>query len=1217
MINNFTHQYPLQKTLRFELKPVGKTLENIEANGLIQEDEQRAEDYKRLKEIIDLYHKDFISEALSSVALEGIEEYERLFFDANRDEKPFEKLQETMRKQIRKAFEKHPNWKYLFKKELITKVLPDWQHQEITESDREIIDKFKKFTTYLTGFHENRKNIYSDEAKHTAIAYRVVHENLPVYLQNKRLFEQIKERYPDIIKSAKEELDGQDKLLGATVEEVFQLEYYPYLMNQIHIDIYNTVLGGFALDDGTKMQGINEKINLYRQKIDLTKRDLPNMKPLYKQILSDKEALSWLPESFETTQDLYEALASYYDTYILHFVCCDGEVNLLEKFGELFEQSEEYDLNRVYIKNDRSLTDISQAIFGDFATIKNALWQHFLKENPRIANATDIDEKKEKFFDKKKSYFSIKQIEDALKEYGFEVDIFEYFNKFGTYKNSEKKDLREEIKGAYKEWISDRENKEKIKALLQSLLNLQHFLKPLYVKDEIEKDIAFYAYFDIYYEALSLITPLFNKARNFLTKKPYSTEKFKLNFQNSTLLDGWDVNKEIDNSALLFERDGLYYLGIMDKKHNRIFQDIEEDTVSEKVYCKIEYKLLPGANKMLPKVFFSKSRIDEFAPSPHIVQKYKEGTHKKGEKFNLNDCHNLIDFFKSSIGKHPDWKQFDFKFSPTDTYKDLSDFYKEVEHQGYKISFKNISTDTINKMVDEGKLYLFQIYNKDFSPYSKGTPNLHTIYWRMVFNEHNLRDVIYKLNGQAEVFYRKRSIEYSKKIWREGHHAKELAEKFDYPIIKDRRFALDKFQFHVPVTLNFKAQKTGSKEHNLSVREEIKGDGSDIKIIGIDRGERHLLYLSLIDNNGSIVEQYSLNTIVNSYNGKEHKVDYHQKLDKKEEERRQARLNWESIEKIKELKEGYMSHVIHKIATLIVEHNAIVVLEDLNFGFKRGRFKVEKQVYQKFEKMLIDKLNYLVDKKKAPHEIGGALKALQLTNKFESFEKMGKQNGILFYVPAWNTSKIDPTTGFVNLFDTRYYSREKSREFFDRFKEIEYNAKEDYFEFSFDYNRFHRKAEGTRTEWTLCSYGDRIRSFRNPEKSHQWDDELIDLTEEFKILFNGQTQNLKAYILLQDDAEFFKTLHRLFKLMLQMRNSSAKMGEDYLISPVRNSDGYFYDSRKSDGSLPLDADANGAYNIARKGLMLVRKIAQADDVCKVDLKITNKEWMRFAQGVER
>ena len=26
-----------------------------------------------------------------------------------------------------------------------------------------------------------------------------------------------------------------------------------------------------------------------------------------------------------------------------------------------------------------------------------------------------------------------------------------------------------------------------------------------------------------------------------------------------------------------------------------------------------------------------------------------------------------------------------------------------------------------------------------------------------------------------------------------------------------------------------------------------------------------------------------------------------------------------------------------------------------------------------------------------------------------------KQNGVIFYIPAWCTSKIDPTTGFVNL----------------------------------------------------------------------------------------------------------------------------------------------------------------------------------------------------------
>ena len=56
-INQLTGLYSLSKTLRFELKPVGKTLEHIESKGLIAQDEKRAEEYKKVKNIIDDYHK--------------------------------------------------------------------------------------------------------------------------------------------------------------------------------------------------------------------------------------------------------------------------------------------------------------------------------------------------------------------------------------------------------------------------------------------------------------------------------------------------------------------------------------------------------------------------------------------------------------------------------------------------------------------------------------------------------------------------------------------------------------------------------------------------------------------------------------------------------------------------------------------------------------------------------------------------------------------------------------------------------------------------------------------------------------------------------------------------------------------------------------------------------------------------------------------------------
>ena len=50
-LKELTGLYSLSKTLRFELKPIGNTLRHIEAKGLITQDEQRAEEYKKVKDI--------------------------------------------------------------------------------------------------------------------------------------------------------------------------------------------------------------------------------------------------------------------------------------------------------------------------------------------------------------------------------------------------------------------------------------------------------------------------------------------------------------------------------------------------------------------------------------------------------------------------------------------------------------------------------------------------------------------------------------------------------------------------------------------------------------------------------------------------------------------------------------------------------------------------------------------------------------------------------------------------------------------------------------------------------------------------------------------------------------------------------------------------------------------------------------------------------------
>lgn len=1235
-MKDLTGQYSLSKTLRFELKPIGKTLEHIEQKGLLTQDEQRAEEYEQMKGIIDRYHKAFITMCLRNCKikvnntddeLDSLEEYSSLLSKSKRDaddEDKLEKIKENLRKQIVNAFKSGNTYGDLFKKELIKNHLPDFVTDE---EEKQVVEHFCNFTTYFTGFHDNRKNMYSDEAKSTAIAYRLIHENFPRFFDNLRSFAKISEsevanRFPEIESAFSLYLNVEH------IADMFHVDYFPVVLTQEQIDVYNNIIGGKTEEDGTKIQGINEYINLYNQHHPDVK--LPFLKPLYKMILSDKVALSWLPEEFENDEEMLTAINDFYKS--VQPVIFGDDENCIR---HLLTNIAEYNTDHIYISNDLGLTGISQQLFDQYCIFEDAIKDELrrnVKQTPKEKRNPELLEERIKNLFKKEKSFSISYLDSLIKDKG-EDTIESYYAKLGAFDRDGKQTVnlltqiemayiaaKEVLDGKYDNINQSEEATKYIKDLLDAFKSLQHYIKPLLGSgEEAEKDNVFSSQLLNVWEALDVLTPLYNKVRNWLTRKPYSTKKIKLNFENAQLLGGWDMNKEADYASVLLRKNNQYYLAIMDKKHNHAF-DIETLPSDGACFEKIDYKLLPGANKMLPKVFFSKSRINEFAPSTDIQIAYRQETHKKGKNFNLADCHRLIDFFKQSIAKHEDWSKFPFHFSDTSTYEDISGFYREVEQQGYTIGFRKISESYIYRLVDEGKLYLFQIWNKDFSDYSKGTPNMHTLYWKALFDKANLADVVYKLNGQAEVFYRKRSLQKEnttvhkalQPIKNKNTQNEKSTSTFDYDIVKDRRYTVDKFHFHVPITINFKS--SGRPNINEHVLDIIRHHGIE-HVIGIDRGERHLLYLSLIDLKGRIIKQMTLNEIKQQTGGN-YGTNYKELLAAREGDRAEARRNWKKIENIKDLKAGYLSQVVHVIAQMMVEYNAIVVLEDLNMGFMRGRQKIERSVYEQFEHMLIDKLNFYVDKKKDACAPGGLLHGLQLANKFESFNKLGKQSGCLFYVPAWNTSKIDPVTGFVNMLDARYESVESSRRFFSRFDVIRYNEEKNWFEFTFDYNNFHAKLDGTKTQWTLCTYGSRIKTFRNPAKLNQWDNEEVVLTDEFKKVFANAGinihGNLKEAICSLAKREYLEPLMHLMKLLLQLRNSKTNSEVDYMLSPVAEN-GVFYDSRSCNGNLPIDADANGAYNIARKGLWVLRQIQDSKPGDKLNLALSNKEWLRFVQ----
>ena len=1241
-LNQFIGIYPVSKTLRFELKPIGKTFDWIKKNKILESDEQKSEDYPKVKLLIDEYHKVCINESLKGLCLDwnplrlALQKFQKEKSKENKE--LLEKQQTAMRGHVAAALKGFHHYKELVKDTTPKKLIDDVLYNKYQSN---ALKSFNKFALYFEGFQKNRSNIYSAEPISSGVPYRLVHDNFPKFLANIEVFENIKTTYPEIIEQATTELKFY--LSGITVEEIFNVEYYNKLLTQDGIDFFNQIIGGVVENKKHKCRGINEIVNSYNKEgfKSATNKKALTMIPLFRQILSDRESLSYIPQQIESENQLIEVIEQYY-THMTNFEYNGKTVNILNALYDLTSNIGEFNTNCIYISS-KSLADISVKLFGKWNVVKENLYKHALDSYGDLS--VEKNKKQvEAYMDKDAYSISEVSFDDKhdISMYFFEVKDF--IDEVTVYWQNFRKKCDKQCKHNF---INNVEGIGIVKNFLDAILKIQHRYSTLVVSTENDLDMDFYNKFLPLYAELENVFVVYGSVRNFLTKKPSDTKKFKLNFGVPSLGNGWDQNKEQANKTILLFKDGLSYLGIMNAKDMPVIKESDEELPSS--YKKMVYKLLADPAKDFPHTFFSKKGIEIYNPSSYILEGREQGKYKKGKTFDKKFMIDFIDFYKDAVSRHPIWNKFNFVYSPTDSYKDIGAFFREVSKQAYKIRFTNISEQQINDYVEKGQLFLFQIYNKDYNKESHGRKNLHTLYWENLFSQENLRDLVLKLNGQAELFYRPESIKtpiihkvgskmlnrrdksgmpipediyrslylyYNRKKTEKELTADEKAyighvvvKDVSHEIVKDKRFTTPKFFFHVPITFNVNAD--GNEHINDQVMEYLK-DNPDINIIGIDRGERHLIYLTLINQRGEILKQKTFN-IVGNFN-------YHAKLEQRECERDNARKSWQSIGKIKDLKEGFLSAVIHEVAVMMVENNAIVVLEDLNFGFKRGRYKVERQVYQKFEKMLIDKLNYLSFKDRKVDEEGGILRGYQLAQKFKSFQRLGKQSGFLFYIPAAYTSKIDPVTGFVNLFKFNDITNTKDKKaFFMKMERIE--VCKGNIEFEFDYRKFNTSQTDYQNVWTVNSSGKRIVRFKD-ENGHNhttdyYPSEVIADAFSRKNIALKEGTNIK-YLLEKiddnsDNASFYETLFRSFQKIIQLRNSSSVTDEDYILSPVVKDSIQFCTSNEADkgrdangnwiSKLPVDADANGAYHIALKGLYLLLNPQKK--------RIENEKWFRF------
>ncbi len=1193
---------------------------------------------------------------------------------------------------------------------------------------KNIIRSFDGFSTYLSGFNENRSNVYALNNKKfiaTSIACRTFEQNLLFHLENITRWQKITASLDKhATKLTEQNYDWKQKLAKIESDLNFDINYlmtpnsFINHLSQSGINAYNSFLGGLPEKEGQqKIQGLNEFINLTRQQAGAKRNEFPNMQVLYKQILSKSNAR--FIDAFSSDEEMLLAVKTFHYDYFTkkddydHTVEQNFRKELKELLCSLNEEAES-----VFIAVDK-LNTISQQLTGSWHAITDWI-------------LASVDEKQVEQIKKKKA-FSVHELETFFAQIHDDKTFSETYdlppneiistfinNRIGVifetisekWKDLQKSGILElkELDKGRERGSSGFEQIATIKTFMDAAMELNYFLRNFLFNKEVktEKFADWYSFLQQSIDDFPVYN-LYNKIRNYVSKKGYSEEKLKLNFEKSTLLDGWDRNKETQNLGTLFEKDGCFYLGIMTTESNTIFdydltpglkgkkleacqkirsQALADDT--EPAFRKVNYKQIADVTTIIPKCstqlksvksHFSKfsnnfTLHDEskFLKKCHITKEvyklnnygYDPDTHEfkllqKGDKFpkkfqkgylDLTGDHEgfreamntWINFCRDFLSSYLSTSIYDFQLKDNDSYSSLDEFYNELNSKTYRLSFDRIKTSYIQDKIAKGELYLFQIYNKDFSKnkQGKGKDNLHTTYWKMAFDEENLADTVVKLNGMAEVFYRPASVTWSEEKMKSGHHAEKLKGKFNYPIIKDKRFTEDKFFFHCPITLNAKAPSSPGR-FNSKINEFL-ANNPDVNIIGIDRGEKHLLYYSVINQKEEILEQGTLNTIDSSYEkeGKivPHSTDYIKVLKEKEGSRDDARKSWGTIENIKEVKAGYLSHVVHKLSKLIIKHNAIVVLEDLNTGFKRGRFKVERQVYQKFEKALIDKLNYLVFKDSETHQPGHVLNAYQLTNKFESFQKLGKQSGILFYTTAQYTSTTDPVTGFLKNIYKRYANVADSQQFWESFDQINYNAAEDRFEFTYSIDQIrHKNLETDHADydisvkqWTVCSCVTRSRYIKpksTEAQKQQVTSEQIGnkgmhetylVTDKIKEALTKAGINyqnnldLKPQLMTHNAASLHKDMLYFLNAILTMRVTDSKFESgtpenDYILSPVEP----FFDSRKALPTQPENGDANGAYNIARKGICMLKNIANPDSKGKVDLLITKQQWQNYAQ----
>lgn len=681
MFDNFTNLFQVTKTLKFSLIPQGETEKWIKEKGLIVSDQQgnvsgreiirERDEYPIIKEILDEEHRKFIDRSLKNYEIEDglLEKLDNNFDVKNERTNIFKEIREK----IVENFKNQDDYKE-FSATTPKDLLKRLSKESFSQEEEKAINSFSKFNTHLSIYQTSRNNMYKSDGKATAIATRLVDENLLLFVENKnRIREVISPQIVDNTSdSSKSLLEIKDDL-----ESISNIDFYNKCLTQAGIDKYNEIIGRINLAFNEYNQNLKKKNNDLKNA-----KKISNLKILRKMILSDRSD-SVLEDSIDNDEDLIDTLRKCIDK-ITENQFLQKEQTLVNKLNN--------DNSKILL-NYKKIDAISNHIFNDYSIIKNILedkYDHDHSLDNQKTNKYEGDKNKYfnqlEFLDLPEMNFAIEKFikqyddKDKIKHNPVHELLKDEFNKIKeNIDHSESKIVQLFKKDTGRGCsIRDDDNKiETIKAYLDSLLSWSHYNEYFYYDGYEDIDIDFYLEMKKIHDFTSNIFHLYNQVRNYITKKPYSVNKYRLAFDAPSFLDGWAKSNESTNLGVLLFKDNKYYLGIMSKdlKNRKTLFEGKGETSSTSTFRKINYHQCPDPKKDFPKNLLPKKNITKFNPSEEVVKIITKSRKKDNKKpLTKHECHVLIDFYKEALDVYDNYKIFNFRFRKTSEYENIQEF---------------------------------------------------------------------------------------------------------------------------------------------------------------------------------------------------------------------------------------------------------------------------------------------------------------------------------------------------------------------------------------------------------------------------------------------------------------------------------------------------------------------------------------------------------------